>query len=609
MTNRRIKKGLWRYVDHPQSSDIANDGDEWISGPCAWVVSAFYALCQIRGVMSPSGTLPHGFGIIVELLVSKKRELPPDIISSLSGAFKKSSVRNSNQNRQQALKRIENLRGIDPPEFISVALSTYNENAGAFWKHGLGVSIETGDILRVLYNGLKTANLSASIHIAFYSTAIYVLLQELMKLCGMQRCSHQLLDCSAKVILGDNFEDSAKDEVISNLEEAYGRGSLYSCYANKLGGYGIYFLIFVVPRYLYEKYINKTSDVETVTTHYKAIGMCEMANELGAISAGNAIMENIRESIRHGVQYYAQKRMLVVEDLRIKRRKTGGSQLAISKSAARSNISDADTDPIDMQPARQHPANNRSLQLSAAVESNNSVTSGSSDSSNAHLSTRPRPYQDTPMDTDGSIRPSANDIVPAPVSHTTPKNIESHNSVPDVPHDEAITANGALHGTCSVQEQDSRMASALNRQLFAPGQTHSEQSTRNTNSAQAVAVDAAAVVAPYGEFVTEKVSSSQGTQNLAAATPTNTSYQQPVSAPSLYPGQTAGENDAAQSNSYNSSGFQGLAADLVPTLQSTPLDADPTLIQRDTYIEPMRQTNWSDPMQQRGWPDTMQQTD
>ncbi|KKZ61880.1 hypothetical protein EMCG_03619 [[Emmonsia] crescens] len=253
---------------------------------------------------------------VIELLVANQTELPCGVIDQLTKAFGKPSKRNSDsdkgRNRKNALKRIQQLKfeDIEPPEWVSLAVSACKTGGDAFWGHGLEVKLEEhGNILRDVYTGFKRVTLANAIHRAFYSTAVYELVHQMMKLYQMSACTERLLNDCAGLILGDNCNPEIKAAVASDLKFEYNIGMVYSCYASKMG-YGCYFLIFPVPPSLYEKYLNKTSDVQVVVSHYEKIGIYTKAEQLGVVPAGQNIVQHVNLQFKEQVRFWIQGRIL-----------------------------------------------------------------------------------------------------------------------------------------------------------------------------------------------------------------------------------------------------------------------------------------------------------
>ncbi|KAJ5971797.1 uncharacterized protein N7479_001715 [Penicillium vulpinum] len=131
--------------------------------------------------------------------------------------------------------------------------------------------------------------------------ALYRVIQSVMELHASKKFTTKIARFCANVILeddGDTRDDL--DDVAEELKADYKIGGVYESYAQRAGN-GIIFYLFVLPSKLYEKCLNKTSDVDNVLGHYSSLGFQQ---EDSTTSAANSIVSFITKQFNSQVSIF-----------------------------------------------------------------------------------------------------------------------------------------------------------------------------------------------------------------------------------------------------------------------------------------------------------------
>lgn len=236
---------------------------------------------------------------LVDTLAINKNKLPDDLRQSLCEAFGQRSSKNNAtiHNRQDALKRVRKVQceHIRVPEFLSDILHLYAHQGSLFWNCDAPFPTKSAyrNILGDLYHGNERGTVSNCIRHAFYSVALYEVIQQIIQLHGAKRLTPDIANFCANFIWEECRPGSpqSRDNVVKQLRCDHKTGAVYKQYADK-AGYAIIFYLFILPSNTYEKYLNRTCDVDTVLSHFQATGF--KMEEISK-SAATSIMKYVND--------------------------------------------------------------------------------------------------------------------------------------------------------------------------------------------------------------------------------------------------------------------------------------------------------------------------
>ncbi|KAL4812700.1 hypothetical protein BDW67DRAFT_120468 [Aspergillus spinulosporus] len=233
---------------------------------------------------------------ITEFLVHYKNRLPEDARDLLSETFGKSRKSAKNQHLEPRARGaracISQVKDVLPSLQLLLNLEKFRRSPIQFWTKGLGlkVSWDSNNILRRIYQRNRANEMASVIHRAFDTTATYLLLRKIRDAFNADNLSTTVLNHCVKMILdqGDSQDDIGL--VKETLKKDYHAGKRWHSYATKLGGYGAFFLIGVVPSWTFEITWNENEDLEFVVAHFKSIRVPEIASEHNLHELGKIIM-------------------------------------------------------------------------------------------------------------------------------------------------------------------------------------------------------------------------------------------------------------------------------------------------------------------------------
>lgn len=188
---------------------------------------------------------------IADFLISRKDGLPAGIKQALEEAFgpKLRTKTGTVRNHQQALARVEELRKNDirVPEFLSDVLPFYEKKGSVFWSGGDKTSAAPSQhtILGDIYSADRRNTISSSIRRAFHSIALRYVIQQLLKIRGVQQFTPEVKNMCVDMIVSDGTVTDLQG-ISKWFSTGYETGAVYEPYTQKLG-YGIVFYLFALP--------------------------------------------------------------------------------------------------------------------------------------------------------------------------------------------------------------------------------------------------------------------------------------------------------------------------------------------------------------------------
>ena len=103
------------------------------------------------------------------------------------------------------------------------------------------------NILRLIYRGNRQNDELAVTYRAFYTTATYLFIRSICEAFNVRNLTDRVLRyCTA--LVNPHREDT--ELVKQNLKDDHKAGRIWNTYAEKLGGYGAFFLIGVAPTWM-----------------------------------------------------------------------------------------------------------------------------------------------------------------------------------------------------------------------------------------------------------------------------------------------------------------------------------------------------------------------
>ncbi|KAK9547003.1 hypothetical protein V6Z77_009225 [Aspergillus fumigatus] len=175
-------------------------------------------------------------------------------------------------------------------------IAKIDERPSHFWTAGLSMNINWAgaNILRHIYQGNRQNDNVAVISRAFYTTATYLFVQRICHAFSVKILTARVLRYCTGLIT-DHPDD--EDLVRQNLKDDYKAGLIWNTYAEHLGGYGAFFLIGVVPPWMYEISLNQSDDLDFVVSHFRSIKLPEIAMRYDLHGVGRKIMSEITDRL------------------------------------------------------------------------------------------------------------------------------------------------------------------------------------------------------------------------------------------------------------------------------------------------------------------------
>ncbi|KAL2826904.1 hypothetical protein BJY01DRAFT_229512 [Aspergillus pseudoustus] len=241
---------------------------------------------------------------ITRFLVNNKNHLPDDsraLLSETFGKSRESTSKNQLQPRASGARaRIALVRDVHPSPQLLSYLETFRRSPIMFWIEGLTLKVgwENKNLLRAIYRRNRAVETGNVIHRAFDTTATYLLLLKICNAFNTNMLSQTVLKYCYTIILGQASSEEEREFVKQNLKADFHAGKRWHAYATKLGGYGVYFLIGVVPSWMFEITWNKTDDFEFVISHFRSIKVPEIAMDHNLHGIGNRIMSDFTSRTR-----------------------------------------------------------------------------------------------------------------------------------------------------------------------------------------------------------------------------------------------------------------------------------------------------------------------
>ena len=164
---------------------------------------------------------------------------------------KSSSTRSSRLRADNARGRIEQAKEIDiiPSPEILTSIAKVGESPISFWTAELSVELDwDANILRHIYRGNRQNDKLAVTYRAFYTTATYLFIRSICKAFNVTTLTDRVIRYCAALV--DQHGEKIDEEVKVNLKNDYKAGLIWNTYAEKLGGYGAFFLIGVAPTWV-----------------------------------------------------------------------------------------------------------------------------------------------------------------------------------------------------------------------------------------------------------------------------------------------------------------------------------------------------------------------
>ncbi|KAL4948356.1 hypothetical protein BDW69DRAFT_176606 [Aspergillus filifer] len=193
---------------------------------------------------------------ITEVIIHHKDRLPEDVRLSLSETFKigrkSSSTQHTGHRASGARSRISVVRNVSPsPELLS-AISKFNNSPFDFWTDGLDLKVDWANknALRRVYQRNRRNDMANAIYRAFDTTLTYLLIGKICKAFGVVILTPAVSEYCITVILGQGGNDQERNIVKEDLKQDFNAGKRWNTYARKLGGYGAFFLLGVVPSWM-----------------------------------------------------------------------------------------------------------------------------------------------------------------------------------------------------------------------------------------------------------------------------------------------------------------------------------------------------------------------
>ncbi|KAH2761579.1 hypothetical protein KXW10_000401 [Aspergillus fumigatus] len=95
------------------------------------------------------------------------------------------------------------------------------------------------------------------------------------------------------MIMNQRGSKEERAMVKATLKQDVQAGKRWYTYATELGGYGVFFLIGVVPSWVYEITLNQTDDLKFVISHFKSLKVLEIADQHRLHMVGRRILSEI----------------------------------------------------------------------------------------------------------------------------------------------------------------------------------------------------------------------------------------------------------------------------------------------------------------------------
>lgn len=134
------------------------------------------------------------------------------------------------------------------PEILEF-IGKIGETPSDFWTAGLSVELDwDANILCHIYHGNCRNDKLAVTYWAFYRTATYLFIQSICDAFNVRIFMDCVL-CYCTALVDLHHEEDTK-VVKQNLKEDYKVSLIWNTYAEHLGGYGVFFLIGVVPMWV-----------------------------------------------------------------------------------------------------------------------------------------------------------------------------------------------------------------------------------------------------------------------------------------------------------------------------------------------------------------------
>ncbi|KAL4866874.1 hypothetical protein BDV12DRAFT_198729 [Aspergillus spectabilis] len=198
---------------------------------------------------------------ITRIIILNKDLLPDDARCSLRDAFTTRGVAPSNtkETRSKANDARSRVAGtkdsnIRPSEGMLASIEELKEPPSKFWIEGLPTNQdeetnrdkEPRNIFHHVYMANRRYQQESTIYRAFYTTATYIMIQQFLKAFDVKLFTDRVLRFCVALIMDEHSDDDVK-LVKQHIKDDYKAGSVWSMYANQLGGYGAFFLIGVIP--------------------------------------------------------------------------------------------------------------------------------------------------------------------------------------------------------------------------------------------------------------------------------------------------------------------------------------------------------------------------
>lgn len=136
-----------------------------------------------------------------------------------------------------------------PSPEILTSIARIKETPSDFWTAELSVELDwDANILRHIYHGNRQNDKLAVTYRAFYTTATYLFIRSICEAFNVRILTDRVLrHCTALV---DPHHEEDTKLVKKNLRDDYKAGLIWNTYAERLGGYGAFFLIGVAPTWV-----------------------------------------------------------------------------------------------------------------------------------------------------------------------------------------------------------------------------------------------------------------------------------------------------------------------------------------------------------------------